>query len=167
MTGIEFKNKVEEFRTNKDMTVAEHEKMFSELRSVALKTIKKFLVKYGRYLCKKYDADIDLHNIYCVNFGDNGVTFQYLEKSFHDYSSSITISYEDFIKWIDNDVNYVQKSIINDIIETLKTHVESDQMRIMHYQKSVENVNQFLSKIDKMKFNAIKKWYGKWLDDAI
>ena len=107
MTGIEFKNKVEEFRTNKDMTVAKHEKMGCELRGVALKTIKEFLVKYGNYFCKKYNVDIDSHNIYCVNFGDNGVTFLYWEESFHDSSSSITIPYEDFIKWIDNDVNYV------------------------------------------------------------
>ena len=166
MTGIEFKNKVEEFRTNKDMTVAEHDEMFSELRGVALKTIKKFLVKYGNYLCKKYNADIDSYNIYGVNFSDNGVTFLYWDE-FHDSSSSITIPYEDFIKWIDNDVNYVQESIIKDIIETLKKQVETDQMRIKHYQKSVDNVNQFLSKIDKMKFNAIKKWYDKWIDDAI
>lgn len=95
------------------------------------------------------------------------MTFQYLEKSFHDYSSSITISYEDFIKWIDNDVNHVQKSIINDIIETLKKQVETDQMRIKYYQDSIDNVNQFLSKIDKMKFKDIKKWYDKWIDDAI
>ena len=168
MTGIEFKSKVEEFRTNKDMTVAEHEKMFSELSGVALKTIKKFLVKYGNYFCKKYNVDIDSHNIYCVKFNDNGVTFLYWEEeSYHDSSYHITIPYEDFIKWIDNDVNYVQKSIINDIIETLKKHVESDKMRIMHYQKSVDNVNQLLSKIGKMKFNDIKKWYDKWLDDAI
>ena len=167
MTGIEFKNKVEEFRTNKDMTVAEHEKMFSELRGVALKTFKKFLVKYGNYLCKKYNADIDSYNIYGVNFSDNGVTFLYLEKFSNDSSSSITIPYEDFVKWIDNDVKYVQESIINDIIETLKKQVETDQMRIKHYQKSVEHVNQLLSKIDKMKFNAIKKWYDKWIDDAI
>ena len=167
MTGIEFKNKVEEFCTNKDMTVSKHEEMFSELRGVALKTIKKFLVKYGNYFCKKYNVDIDSHNIYCVKFSDNGVTFLYWEESFHDSSSSITIPYEDFIKWIDNDVNYVQKSIIKDIIETLKKQVESDQMRIGYYQKSVDNVNQFLSKIDKMKFNNIKKWYDKWIDDAI
>lgn len=167
MTGIEFKNKVEEFCTNKDMTVAKHEEMFSELRGVALKTIKKFLVKYGNYLCKKYNADIDSYNIYGVNFGDNGVTFLYLEKFSHDSSSSITIPYEDFIKWIDNDVNSVQESIINDIIETLKKQVESDKIRIRHYQKSVDNVNQLLSKIDKMKFNDIKKWYDKWIDDAI
>lgn len=67
MTGIEFRNKVEEFRTNKDITVAKHEEMFSELRGVALKTIKKFLVKYGNYLCKKYDVDIDSYNIYIVS----------------------------------------------------------------------------------------------------
>ena len=167
MTGIEFKNKVEEFLTNKDMTVAEHEKMFAELRGVALKTIKKFLDEYGNYFCKKYNADIDSHNIYCVKFSDNGVTFIYLEKFSHDSSSSITIPYEDFIKWIDNDVNYVHESIIKDIIETLKKQVETDQMRIKHYQKSVDNVNQLLSKIDKMKFNDIKKWYDKWIDDAI
>ena len=53
------------------------------------------------------------------------------------------------------------------MIETLKKHVESDQMRIGYYQKSVDNVNQLLSKIDKMKFNDIKKWYDKWIDDAI
>ena len=105
--------------------------------------------------------------MYDVKFSDDGVTFLYWDESFHDSSSSITIPYEDFIKWIDNDVNYVQKSIINDIIETLKNHVESDKIRIMHYQKSVDNVNQLLSKIDKMKFNDIKKWYDKWLDDAI
>lgn len=167
MTGIEFKNKVEEFCTNKDMTVAEHEKMFSELSGVALKTFKKFLVKYGNYICKKYNVDIDSHNIYCVKFSDNGVTFIYWEESFHDSSSSITIPYEDFIKWIDNDVNYVQESIIKDIIETLKKQVESNKIRIKYYQKSVDNVNQLLSKIDKMKFNDIKKWYDKWIDDAI
>lgn len=167
MTGIEFKNKVEEFRTNKDMTVAEHEKMFLELSGVALKTIKKFLVKYGNYFCKKYDVDINSSNIYCVKFSDNGVTILYWEESYHNFYSSITIPYEDFIKWIDNDVNCVQKSIINDIIETLKKQVETNQMQIRHYQKSVEHVNQFLSKIDKMKFNDIKKWYDKWLDDAI
>ena len=169
MTGIEFKNKVEEFLTNKDMTVAEHEKMFKELRSVALRTIRKFLHKYDRYFMKKYDVDyiIDRQDVYDVKFSDDGVTFLYWDESFHDSSSSITIPYEDFIKWIDNDVNYVQKSIINDIIETLKKHVESDKMRIKYYQNSVENVNQFLSKIGKMKFNDIKKWYDKWLDDAI
>lgn len=167
MTGIEFKNKVEEFRTNKDMTVAKHEKMFLELSGVALKTIKKFLVKYGNYFCKKYDVDIDSSNIYYVKFNDNGVIFLYWEESFHNSSSTVTIPYEDFIKWIDNDVNYVQKSIINDIIETLKKQVETDQMRIKYYQKSVDNVNQLMSKIDKMKFNDIKKWYDKWLDDAI
>ena len=169
MTGIEFKNKVEEFLTNKDMTVAEHEKMFKELRSVALRTIRKFIHKYDRYFMKKYDVDyiIDRQDVYDVKFSDDGVTFLYWDESFHDSSSSITIPYEDFIKWIDNDVNYVQKSIINDIIETLKKQVETDQMRIKYYQKSVEHVNQLLSKIGKMKFNDIKKWYDKWLDDAI
>ena len=169
MTGIEFRNKVEEFLTNKNMTVDEHEKMFKELRSVALRTIRKFLHKYDSYFMKKYDVDysIDGPDVYDVKFSDDGVTFLYWDESFHDSSSSITIPYEDFIKWIDNDVNYVQKSIINDIIETLKKHVESDKMRIGYYQKSVDNVNQLLSKIGKMKFNDIKKWYDKWLDDAI
>ena len=169
MTGIEFKNKVEEFCTNKDMTVAEHAPPSKELRSVALRTIRKFLHKYDSYFMKKYDVDysIDGPDVYDVKFSDDGVTFLYWEESYKVTSSCLTIPHEDFIKLVDNDVKYVQKSIINDIIETLEKHVESDQMRIKYYQNSVENVNQFLSKIGKMKFNDIKKWYDKWLDDAI
>ena len=105
MTGIEFKNKVEEFLTNKDMTVAEHEKMFKELRSVALRTIRKFLHKYDSYFMKKYDVDysIDGPDVYDVKFSDDGVTFLYWEESYKVTSSCLTIPHEDFIKLVDND----------------------------------------------------------------
>ena len=169
MTGIEFRNKVEEFRTNKNMTVAEHEKMFKELRSVALRTIRKFLHKYDSYFMKKYDVDysIDGPDVYDVKFSDNGVTFLYWEESYKVTSSCLTIPYEDFIKWVDNDVKYVQESIINDIRKTLNEHIESGMKIIKHYQDSVEHANQFLAKMDKMKFNDIKKWYDKWINGAI
>lgn len=169
MTGIEFKNKVEEFRTNKNITVAEHDNMFRELKSVALKTIRKFLRKYDNYFMQKYEVEyiISAPEVYGVEFKEEGVTFLYWDDPCQETSSCLTIPIDDFSKWIDNDITDLHEFIIKDIVETLTKQVESDQKRIKYYQDSIEHTKQFLANIDKMKFNDIKKWYDEWIENSI
>ncbi len=172
MTGIEFKNKVDEFLTNKNITVAEHEKMFRELKSVAMKTFKKFLDKYLNYVKAKYAPDedgwgLDSECVYNVEFHTDAMSFVYWDDSCQETSSCVSIPMDDFIKWIDGDVASVQEFIIKDIIETLTDNLAYDKRRIEYYKAAVENTEKFLANMGKMKFKDIKKWYDNWVENSI
>lgn len=169
MTGFEFKNLAEEYIGNKNITVFEHEKMFKKLKTASLNILRKFLGKYLHYFIEVYSVDwgFEPDNVYDVEFSKGKLTFAYWDDSSAETSSFVDIPIADFVKWIDNDVDCIHEFIIKDIKRTLKNQIENDKKRIKYYQDSVDDSEQFLSKIDSMEFNDIKNWYDRWIDNAI
>lgn len=56
MTGAEFKDKLKTYRGDKNITVAEHDRLFRELKGVVLRTFKKVFDGYSNCIRRMFEA---------------------------------------------------------------------------------------------------------------
>lgn len=169
MTGIEFKQLIKDSQ-NKNITVAEQEKMLKKLEHIALETFKKINDKYSHYIKNKYnDGDylIESDYVYDVYFGKKEIDISFWDDSSGDTSSFINIPIDDFAKWIDNDVSEIQKYIVAEITDTLTQNIEFYNKRIKYYTEEVNKDKKLLTQISTMKFEEIIEQYNERLDGAI
>lgn len=169
MTGLEFKDKVMQYCTNKIMTVAEHEKLFKELKKIAIHTFNKFFNEYKLYIIEKHasNQDVFVKGIYNVEIHNDEISFIYYDDLSCETSSNIDISLEEFVKWIDNNIEDIQQYMKMKIVSLAEKDIEENQKRIDYYIKCVKRNTNFLEKVDKMKFKDIIDWYNGFIDDAI
>lgn len=169
MIGLEFKNTVKEYIANKKMSVAEHEKLFSELKKTAIRTFNKFFNDYKSYVIEKYASsqDIFIEGIYNVEIADDEISFIYYDDLDCETSSNIDIPLEEFAKWIDDDIEDIRQYIRKKIVSSVEKDIEHSQKRIDYYAHCIEKNISFLENVDKMNFHDVRKWYDEWIDDAV
>lgn len=169
MIGLEFKNKAIQYCTDKTMSVAEHEKLFNELKKIAINTFNKFFNEYKLYIIEKYasNQDVFIESIYNVEIVNNEISFIYYDDLDCETSSNVDIPLEEFVKWIDNNVEDIQQYMKMKIVSSVKKDIEETQKRIVYYTQCIKRNTDFLEKVDKMKFKDIVNWYNGFIDDAI